>query len=499
MRTANCPSCGAVLDGTTTSGLLQCTHCGARIELELSQAEQDRLREKEELRRYVGLSRVAMEARNWTDVFRYSGQILERDPGDADAWIDKAYAAFWQGTVEASRLQEALTYLRHAAQCAADHSRVTAAEQEFTKLHSTWHNDLGVKAFDLGKVTYAACASYSWLDAQRRSTEHYAAAMSHFVEASTWAPEDIQILRNIAITARAARWIAWGIAVEERLRRLSELETRARSDHSIGKARAGLQDGLNRLAQLRTRRGPLAPWLRRRAAARVGHLKAELDELEQSNGGLQAPVHRGKRAQTSPLIIALAIVAPGICCLASFALLLNSPVLQVPRSAEAQGSQDQESAAAVATPTRTAKPHPKPTATPVPPTAGAPEMPAAEASSVPGSACEVTSVTQVIIEPGMSAFYLFNGRMEIVEITGFSYEWTGAGQVISVDWEPEHLANIEPPAASKLQLDRSAFAQPALAGYGTRALIFRFSGGSPTTSHTLSIELDGICTITDSQ
>jgi hypothetical protein len=107
----------------------------------------------------------------------------------------------------------------------------------------------------------------------------------------------------------------------------------------------------------------------------------------------------------------------------------------------------------------------------------------------------VVSITQVIIEPGKSSFYLRNSQMQIIDITAITYSWASAGPLTRIDWEPETLVTFNPAAPPPVHVVSSQFAQRAPLGYGTRALMFMFSGSTPTAAHTLTVELEGLCTI----
>jgi tetratricopeptide (TPR) repeat protein len=86
-------------------------YCGQRVILQDTQAGQ----EKQQIARYQQLCEVALQAKNYKDLDKYAGQILELDPTDVDAWINRAHAAFAVSSAENDHSDEARKYLEEAA------------------------------------------------------------------------------------------------------------------------------------------------------------------------------------------------------------------------------------------------------------------------------------------------------------------------------------------------------------------------------------------------
>src|SRR5271157_2919356 len=114
-----CPSCGGMLELPDNLDVAHCMYCGTKIILEQS----DMPKEKQALGRYKELCRIALESKNYNDAIKYCNNILEIDPRDVDAWIDKATTTFWLSTGEISRYDEAMGYLKRAAQLAPANKR----------------------------------------------------------------------------------------------------------------------------------------------------------------------------------------------------------------------------------------------------------------------------------------------------------------------------------------------------------------------------------------
>jgi len=113
--------------------------------------------------------------------------------------------------------------------------------------------------------------------------------------------------------------------------------------------------------------------------------------------------------------------------------------------------------------------------------------------------CSVVSFTVIQIWPGNSNFYMYNSQMNLIDITAITYSWTSPGSLTQIEFNPQVLVDFAPAEPSPLSVTSADFNQRAPLGFGTRALFFFFSGSTATTSHTLEVELNGICTITHNQ
>ena len=113
--------------------------------------------------------------------------------------------------------------------------------------------------------------------------------------------------------------------------------------------------------------------------------------------------------------------------------------------------------------------------------------------------CSVVSFTVIQIWPGNSNFYLYNSQMQIIYITGITYSWAAAGSLTKIEFNPELLMTFSPAAPPPIYVTSAQFNQAAPLGFGTRALFFFFEGSTATAAHTLTVELNGVCTITHTQ
>src|SRR5688572_21675077 len=102
-------------------GIAQCSYCGTKVILPPTDAG----KERKNLDRYRELCRAEKLAKNWNNVLKYADGILEINPRDVDAWLDKALAAGSLSNYLISRLDEALGYLNNAGELSPEDTRMT--------------------------------------------------------------------------------------------------------------------------------------------------------------------------------------------------------------------------------------------------------------------------------------------------------------------------------------------------------------------------------------
>lgn len=279
VREVECLSCGASLVPIGDESIVQCEYCG--VSAALTKSDSRRLRET--LLKLVNLCQVAAEAKNHDDVIRYANRILEIDPTYIDAWIDKAKSTFHLSTGADPRYGEALAYLNQASQLAPGDERIDVARQELEALQAWWLNRLGNKSLTLAKEIYGLYAGTDGFRARERSREHFAEAMEYFLEASSHAPDDIVILRNILTTYKSARWLNWRTSVYEKMRLLQEREAEERKYEKVRSIETKLKAAASDLDRLSKHQGWLARYQRQRASRRFAKLGAKLDRMSRSH------------------------------------------------------------------------------------------------------------------------------------------------------------------------------------------------------------------------
>lgn len=135
----NCPSCGGALELPDNLTIAHCMYCGGKILLDQDGVVQER----RDLTRYSELCKVAVEAQNHKEVIEYCNQILEIDPKNVEAWINKAVSTFWLTTGVNDRFGEAMEYLDRASDIAPDDAGISVARTLLIKQEAQWLNHLG--------------------------------------------------------------------------------------------------------------------------------------------------------------------------------------------------------------------------------------------------------------------------------------------------------------------------------------------------------------------
>ena len=82
----NCPSCNGSLELPDNLGVAHCMYCGTKILLQ----QTDNEHERKSLERLIELKNVAIDANNMAEAIQYCNSILEIDPKNVEAWVDKA-------------------------------------------------------------------------------------------------------------------------------------------------------------------------------------------------------------------------------------------------------------------------------------------------------------------------------------------------------------------------------------------------------------------------
>jgi tetratricopeptide (TPR) repeat protein len=255
-------------------------YCGTKI----LAPQTDDLREKQNLERYVELVQVAIGARNYEETIQYCNRILEIDPQNIQAWIDKAISTFWLTTSKNNRYDEAIEYLKKAAHVDPGDERIVSAYKELTRLQARWYNKLGDDAFELAlkiwKIYEDDTVFLPDRHAIENSQQYFMQAMNHYMTASIYGPDDLTILGNIATCAKRAGWINWDRAVHVRIRRLESLRAKETAELQLPIMRNTLRIVEELLSLQKKDKGLLAGLKIRETGAQIRKLKSEIAEQE---------------------------------------------------------------------------------------------------------------------------------------------------------------------------------------------------------------------------
>ncbi|MGB8644118.1 MAG: hypothetical protein WCF84_02695 [Anaerolineae bacterium] len=280
----NCPACAGTLELPDNLTVAHCIYCGNKILL-----DQDGLiQERRDIERYIELCKVAVEAKNHNEVIRYCNLILEIDPKNIDAWINKAVSTFWLTTGANNRYDEAIEYLNKAAQLAPDgDDRVNAAKKELTLSQALWYNHLGTESWNSALRSYNIFYNsrlYVHPDeaAQERSQESAIKAVNYYLKASNFAPDHITILKNIETVVEKYFIVKWNQIVLDKLDVLDMLRAKKEAEEKLPGLRAELQNAIAECERLKTQKGIFIGAKIKEAERRRKQLESAIAQMEQA-------------------------------------------------------------------------------------------------------------------------------------------------------------------------------------------------------------------------
>lgn len=279
MQKLQCPSCGANLELPEGLTVAHCIYCGNKVVLR----GDDALNEMVNLKRFLELAQVAMQAQHYDDAIKYSNKVLEIDTKNIEAWIIKAEAEFWLSTPHDDKFGSAMQYLETALHFQPNDERILEARSRITKNYSLWLNQRGLDALKHAREIYNIYIdSYAsgMLDlvqntvkAKDESRTAYGEAMTLFLAASNHYANNIVFLQNIRVCASEANWISWTDVVLEKIRIINSLEGKQIAENNIVKIEKALAE-VN--AKLKAMEGKSGFW----AKATRGDLEDEVKSLE---------------------------------------------------------------------------------------------------------------------------------------------------------------------------------------------------------------------------
>lgn len=292
----NCPACSATLDIPSNLAVAHCVYCGNKILLEPEGSAQER----GALERYVELCKVAVEAKNHNDVIRYCNSILEIDPQNIQAWIDKATSTFWLTTGLNNRYDEAMEYLNKASEIDHADTRIVDTRNKLTRQQAIWYNHLGnqkwelaLDIFNIHRTAYLFGDGYG----KEQSQEHAVAAMNYYLRASDYAPDDVAILQNIAHCAEFYDVVKWSDRVCEKIKTLSSLGAKTKAEQRLLQVKVELENARAELARLQIQKGLFISRSIKSTEQRMCQLQAEIPPLEKA-AAYCPPSPFARRAET---------------------------------------------------------------------------------------------------------------------------------------------------------------------------------------------------------
>lgn len=106
---ANCPNCGGELRVPNNRDVVKCMYCGHDVII----YDPNKLKVESyiDVNKIISLARVALEAKNYSEAYKYFSQIVEQEPENTEAWLGRGYSAGMMSTIHHSRMEEAEEYI----------------------------------------------------------------------------------------------------------------------------------------------------------------------------------------------------------------------------------------------------------------------------------------------------------------------------------------------------------------------------------------------------
>ncbi|HNQ94675.1 MAG: hypothetical protein JNJ96_06570 [Anaerolineales bacterium] len=254
-----CPSCGSVMGQPDHTGLVQCRYCGTTITYHPPVEKTER----KSVERYLEICKSALEVKNYKETLEYANKVLEIDPENVDAWVNKAIASFWFTTEVKNRYDEAMNYLQKAEAISSNNERIREVRQELTYQQAQWQIYLGNEKIKQGDdESHLISTRYSdgliqlagrQLEAYNKKMEYYLEAMNLFLTADSYTPNDVSVLENIEALASSSKSFNWGNAIYEKIKILQLLRSKPIAEEKLPKLKQELQQVQENLAALNKR------------------------------------------------------------------------------------------------------------------------------------------------------------------------------------------------------------------------------------------------------
>jgi tetratricopeptide (TPR) repeat protein len=273
-----CPSCNGQLELPDNLGVAHCMYCGTKIILQ----PLDTPKEKLAIQRYKELCSTAIKSKNYTEVIQYCNSILELDPKDIDIWIDKATATFWLTSFNNNRYDEAMEYLKKAAQLSPANNRIFEVRSNLTHEQAIWYNVLGIKKCEIATMTWNNYIQISAIRAAEESKEYFVSAMEYFLTASYYAPDDVVILENIEHCSKQNRYIEWSNNVIEKIKTLNLIKNKKEAEESLPKIRERSITLNTELDELKSGKGIFNKKKIKDLEEKIQEIKTEIAQKEQT-------------------------------------------------------------------------------------------------------------------------------------------------------------------------------------------------------------------------
>jgi tetratricopeptide (TPR) repeat protein len=268
-----CPSCGSAMGVPDSQGIVQCSYCGTKIILSTTELQ----KENKNVIRYKELCQVARLAKNWKELLKYASEILEIDPKNVEAWLDKALAAGSVSNYLFPRLDETMGYLQKASELSPNDERIdeikkVAQEVQFNQY--TWHAvEINKSAIQMMNLRSAG---------HQHAVDWTIEAMTYFILAHRIKPDDPTTLQSIKTMSNNGKLVGiqWGQEVQDILNMIERSKKTLATTNKIKILHDKLNQRQLELAKLEGKKGLFVKMDIEDVQVEIKKLSLEIKQLE---------------------------------------------------------------------------------------------------------------------------------------------------------------------------------------------------------------------------
>jgi tetratricopeptide (TPR) repeat protein len=251
-----CPSCGSALGRPDHTGLVQCGYCGTTINYKPPVEKV----EGKNIERYSELCQAALDEKNYDESIQYANKILEINPENVDAWINKAHATYWLTTQANNRFDEAMGYLVKAENIDRDNPKIKTTRDWLIDSRYNWYVYCGnIADAQVGKIIEKYSLSYDALDghteAKKQCQKYVIQSMNYYMLASKCKPNEYNLLIKIRDVAKFGNWITWSNEVRNRIANIQKVEQIQQAVNLRNQLQIQLHEAETKLAKLKKKNG----------------------------------------------------------------------------------------------------------------------------------------------------------------------------------------------------------------------------------------------------
>jgi tetratricopeptide (TPR) repeat protein len=270
-----CPSCGNVTGRPDHTGLVQCEFCGTTITYHPPVEKVER----KNIERLLELCKIAAASNNSEETIHYANKILEIDPENYEAWINKAVATFGLTTSAHNRFDEAMRYLAKAEQIDNEDPLILQTRESLINKQVRWYIHLGDAEREYALEIFTIYAS-NIFEAQKESTDNIIKSMDYFLTALKFDPENLDALYKVNDLAMGSSWITWSENVTEKIALFHKLQKKNNAIINLPILRNQLEEAKTGLEELKKEKGFLTKMKINFAENKIDSLERQIIECE---------------------------------------------------------------------------------------------------------------------------------------------------------------------------------------------------------------------------